>query len=331
MSRFLSLLLVVFVAVASHANALYTNESLAGCSLNDYSASCTSNGYTGACVSISAGCCSTGTQTSNLCPGSSDIKCCTKSACSTPYGSGTCMQTSKCSVNGGSSISGYCIGESDLQCCVTGSSTTKSYGVDVSSAVGSSTASCLASSTFNSFIIPRGYKSTGSVDTNVCTTLNNAKTAGISRRDVYMFPNAASTTVSAASQLSTLVSYLKSTCSSAWSGFVWLDIEGTQYWTSSTSSNKAFLQSLVDACISTLGSSKCGVYSSYYQWSSLFGSTSYSYSKASALPLWYAHYDNDASFSDFTAFGGWSKPFIKQYAGDTTTCSFSVDMNVMIA
>jgi hypothetical protein len=175
------------------------------------------------------------------------------------------MQTSKCSVNGGSSISGYCIGESDLQCCVTGSSTTKSYGVDVSSAVGSSTASCLASSTFNSFIIPRGYKSSGSVDTNVCTTLNNAKTAGISRRDVYMFPNAASTTVSAASQLATLVSYLKSTCSSAWSGFVWLDIEGTQYWTGSTSSNQAFLQSLVDSCVSTLGSSKCGVYSSYYQ------------------------------------------------------------------
>ena len=76
----------------------------------------------------------------------------------------------------------YCIGESDLQCCVSGSSGTKSYGVDISSAVGSSTASCLASSTYKSFIIPRGFKSTGSVDTNVCTTLNNAKSAGISRR-----------------------------------------------------------------------------------------------------------------------------------------------------
>ena len=73
MSRFLSFLLVVLVAISRHTNALYTNESLAGCALNDYSASCTSNGYTGACVSIAAGCCSTGTQTSNLCPGSSDI------------------------------------------------------------------------------------------------------------------------------------------------------------------------------------------------------------------------------------------------------------------
>ena len=28
--------------------------------------------------------------------------------------------------------------------------------------------------------------------------------------------------------------------------------------------------------------------------------------------LWYAHYDNNPSFSDFSPFGGWSKPAIKQ-------------------
>ncbi len=67
MNKFL--LVLVLVVVFSHAKAIYTNETLAGCSLSDYTASCTSNGYTGACVSISAGCCSTGTQTSNLCPG----------------------------------------------------------------------------------------------------------------------------------------------------------------------------------------------------------------------------------------------------------------------
>lgn len=63
------------------------------------------------CVSISAGCCS-GTVTSNLCPGSSDIKCCTNNPCSTPSGSGTCKQTSACS---GTSVPGYCTGPSDLQ------------------------------------------------------------------------------------------------------------------------------------------------------------------------------------------------------------------------
>lgn len=46
-------------------------------------------------------------------------------------------------------------------------------------------------------------------------------------------------------------------------------------------------------------------------------------------PLWYAHYDNNPSFSDYSkyAFGGWSTPSIKQYLGDTTLCSVGVDLN----
>jgi hypothetical protein len=45
------------------------------------------------------------------------------------------------------------------------------------------------------------------------------------------------------------------------------------------------------------------------------------------LPLWYAHYDNNPSFSDWRPFGGWSKPAIKQYQGTTSTCGASVDLN----
>ena len=41
----------------------------------------------------------------------------------------------------------------------------------------------------------------------------------------------------------------------------------------------------------------------------------------------YAHYDNLPSFSDFTAFGGWSTPAIKQYMGDKTSCGVGVDYN----
>jgi hypothetical protein len=94
------------------------------------------------------------------------------------------MQTSKCT---GKSVAGYCTGPSDLQCCVSGSPTTSTYGIDVSTSMSSSSASCLVSSGF-SFVIPRGYKSTGAVDTAVCTTINNAKNAGFKTRDTYMFP-----------------------------------------------------------------------------------------------------------------------------------------------
>ncbi len=48
---------------------------------------------------------------------------------------------------------------------------------------------------------------------------------------------------------------------------------------------------------------------------------------AASQQLWYAHYDNNPSFGDFVAFGGWTKPNIKQFQGDTTLCGAGVDRN----
>jgi hypothetical protein len=128
---------------------------------------------------------------------------------------------------------------------------------------------------------------------------------------------------SAASQMSELVSYLNDNCKKEWSGRIWLDVEGKEYWTSSQSDNKAFYQSLVDSC--PVYGVTCGVYASQYQWSDIFGSTSYSY--GSSLPLWYPHYDGKASFDDFVSFGGWSSPHAKQYAGNVPMCDMNIDKN----
>jgi hypothetical protein len=231
---FLAILSIYF----SNAENVYSNSS-AVCS---YSATCTVSGYEGACVSISSGCCSGGVVTSSLCPGSDDIKCCSQSPCSTPSGSGTCMQTSLCSSKGGSSISGYCSGPSDLQCCITGTSKVE-YGVDVSTTITSSAASCFKSNNIN-FVVPRAYKSTGAVDTQACSSLINAYNAGIKTRDVYLFP-CPTCSKSAATQMSELVSYLNSNCKAQFSGRVWLDIEGSQYWTGSTSSNQAWYKVII--------------------------------------------------------------------------------------
>lgn len=117
--NFLALLFTVApVLLTAAMPADFYNNTVTGCS---YSATCSVSGMEGVCVSISAGCCS-GTVTSNLCPGDSDIRCCTNNKCSTPYGSGSCMQTSLCSSKGGKSYAGYCTGPTDLQCCVQGSS-----------------------------------------------------------------------------------------------------------------------------------------------------------------------------------------------------------------
>jgi len=40
--------------------------------------------------------------------------------------------------------------------------------------------------------------------------------------------------------------------------------------------------------------------------------------------------DDSPSFSDFSAFGGWSSPTVKQYKGDTTLCSMGVDENYAV-
>mmetsp|Transcript_2066 Transcript_2066/g.2030 ORF Transcript_2066/g.2030 Transcript_2066/m.2030 type:complete len:278 (-) Transcript_2066:125-958(-) len=248
------------------------------------------------------------------------------SGCNITYGScivnsinGECVSKSAGCCQG-ILTSGYCPGSSDIQCC-TIQTINGVLGLDIADPASVSDINCFISSGYKDFIVPRGFRSTGAIDTNVCTNLKNAQTAGIKYRDVYMFPCPTCST-SASSQLTSLVNYLNTNCASAWSGRVWLDIEGSNYWYTSTSTNKAWYQELVDSC--TTNKIRCGVYSSSSQWSSIFGSTSYSYGASN--PLWYAHYDNLPAFSDFVSFGGWKTPYAKQYAGDETICGgFDVD------
>jgi len=69
-----------------------------------------------------------------------------------------------------------------------------------------------------------------------------------------------------------------------------------------------------------------GIYSSAVQWQNIFGSSN-ACTTAGKVPLWYAHYDNSQSFSDFKAFSGWTAPKLKQFAGDKTLCNTDVDIN----
>ena len=83
------------------------------------------------------------------------------------------------------------------------------------------------------------------------------------------------------------------------------------------------------------------MYTSDSQWNPIMGS---GYNGGSSAQLWYnicmlqyikqhcdngsyryAHYDGDPSFSDFSSFGGWSRPTIKQYAGDASVCGVDID------
>lgn len=111
-------------------------------------------------------------------------------------------------------------------------------GFDISQVLTSSVASCLASNGY-SFGVVRGYRSSGSVDPNVCSSLKQM--GAFKGKDVYLFPDPTSSK-SASTQMGELVSYLNSNCKSSWSGRVWLDVEGSQYW---LGSNLFFLSYLI--------------------------------------------------------------------------------------
>jgi len=189
-------------------------------------------------------------------------------------------------------------------------------GVDVSAAVSTSDFSCLAKQGYT-FAIVRCFQSTGVVDPNCATTAANAHAAGLDV-DLYLFP--CFKCGNAFSQMDNVSSYAKS--KGVKYETLWLDIEGTQYW-GTQAANVQFFQQLISAG-EHIGITM-GVYTSASQWTPIMGSST----AGSIYPVWYAHYDGVKSFADFTAFGGWKTPYMKQYQGDATVCGVGIDENYL--
>lgn len=195
------------------------------------------------------------------------------------------------------------------------------YGVDVSQPTMPDAWKCLKSNGYT-FGVIRAYESVGRPDSNAPHTIYNAWDGGMEHVDVYFFPDPSKG--NAAQQMADMVNYLKQykivaggTPPAAY-GMCWLDIEGTQYW-GSQANNRAFFSDLVSAAKSH--GVPLGVYTSESQWGPIMGD----WDGGSSLPLWYAHYDGSASFSDFRPFGGWTRPSIKQFGGSETVCGAGVD------
>ncbi|EGC31899.1 hypothetical protein DICPUDRAFT_39207 [Dictyostelium purpureum] len=178
--------------------------------------------------------------------------------------------------------------------------------------------SCFKGKGYSKAII-RCYQSIGQIDPNCKSSIENAKKAGLSV-DVYIFP--CYNCGNPSNQVESTVNYIKSYIDNKSVGTVWLDVEGPgAYWSNDHSANAKFFEGLVAG--GKKAGAKIGVYTSASQWEPIMGS----YTGGKDFPLWYAHYDNDASFKDFTAFGGWSKPYMKQYQGDVSECGLGVDKN----
>ena len=172
------------------------------------------------------------------------------------------------------------------------------------------------------FAMPRAYCSFGGMDEHGRQNVANARAAGIPYVDIYMFPCRGK---SAQAQVSDLITNMGTSNY----GMIWLDIEtnpstGCSWNSFSHASNCEYISELVTAI---KGHGKVpGIYSSIHMWTEIMGAAANCNEHGSA-PLWYAHYDDNPSFSDFTPFGGWTKPNIKQYHGTTTLCGGGVDLS----
>lgn len=193
-------------------------------------------------------------------------------------------------------------------------------GGDVSSYADSSAWSCAAGQGW-SFMIVRSYCSYGAPDSNAGPTLAAAQAGGISYTDVYHFP---CTGVDASQQVSDDYNAIGQRF-----GTMWFDIETNPSsgcgW-SDTTSNCNFMQGLISGGQS-IGLTM-GVYASAYMWESIMGDCTVG--ADNGLSLWYAHYDDSQSFGDFSPFGGWNTPAMKQYNDDSSignNCGISADAN----
>jgi len=250
-----------------------------------------------------------------VCPGPANIQCCPEP---TPNCNGQCQDNSlSCS---GQYAAGQCPGPDNVQCCTHGGGG-GAAGLDVSVAVGSDAATCLAQKGYT-FAMVRAWRSYGAFDDNAPGSLAAFQGAGFSNADAYMFPCAGQ---DAAQQVTSMISSLQG-AGAKWNT-IWLDIETNPSsgcgWGGDTDANCNYIASMISAAQGA--SSAVGIYSSRSMWSQIAGDGCTS---GSAVPLWYAHYDGDQTCGDFSSFGGWTSPTIKQWSESGNDCGVGFDINV---
>ena len=204
------------------------------------------------------------------------------------------------------------------------------YGVDTSNWGKPWTAAQLAClrQADQRFLIVEAFRRSERVLPDARTTVVNARAAGFDDGDVqlYHFPDAG---MSPEAQVESTIEYFADANRSA-PFFLWLDVEGTQYWSPNCTNNTAFLHAMVGAARARLGDNNVGIYSSKSQWVPITCDDA----SFSRLPLWRPHYDGRADNDDWTEaaigpFGGWKVGDVamKQFNGTTQMCGINVDLD----
>jgi len=203
---------------------------------------------------------------------------------------------------------------------ITTSSIFAETGIDIdsgtSASVSSSDWSCLAGQ--NQKVIIQIYSGGYGLNSHFAAAYQGAKSAGL-QVDAYAFLCNQCHGNDPSGSIKEISSYFSQNGISI--GNLWIDVEQCNGCWGSVTTNAQFV-------VSTVQNAKAaglpvGIYTSVGEWPQTVGNLN----SLSSFPLWYAHYDNNPSFSDFTSFGGWSSGVMKQYQGNTQQCGVSVDLD----
>ncbi|RHZ65918.1 hypothetical protein Glove_310g14 [Diversispora epigaea] len=179
---------------------------------------------------------------------------------------------------------------------------------------------------FGIYSVAYGRNPGGGIDPNFLKNYNNAKKAGYTYIEVYMFPcTGRSTCKTPRQQVNELVQLIKT--HRVIVQRVWLDIEvdpNAGNWNLGQVRNRQILKEFHAVWKST--GWKFGIYSNQYQWKTITGNINWILD--SSLPLWYAIYDKKPVLNNYRPFGGWTRGTGKQYDGDVKFCGARLDKNV---
>lgn len=196
-------------------------------------------------------------------------------------------------------------------------------GIDISDYTDVNAFSCLVSNGYD-FTVVRAWQSLCQFDSNAISNIKNAWAGGMKHVDVYLFPSF-TCSLSATEQVNQTLGNLLD--NNVQFGQIWFDIE-TGGGNIGQQAQQEWLNEGVAAAVAILGEQGVGIYSSPYEWTTVMGNWD---GPGTQYPLWYAHYDNNPSFSDYGSngitVGAWTQPAIKQYAGTTAVCGASVDLD----
>jgi len=192
------------------------------------------------------------------------------------------------------------------------------HGLDISQFASTKTWSCFRKNG-KSWTVVRQYQSNCRVDPNGVHSVANGWAAKFAHIDIYLFPSYGCG-YHAASQVDQAIDGMGKVPF----GKLWFDIESSgSGWSPTKQNNVDWLHKGIARAVQRLGHNRVGIYSSANGWSVAMGSNS----GFTGFPIWYAHYDNNPSFSDWRSFGGWAHPVAKQYSGTGSLCGLGVDLN----